>query len=201
MRILYPQITINILKNLIISNEHLLGGLLLTSSKEWFFTEETGKQVEDLLKQQISEFINDEDRVRIKKHCRKVLDALYQLEKGVTPYKIEEMRLRGWNDGEIDSALTIATYLVRPSFKHELEITRDYLIKTSSKKDFDQQGRVWDMIIKELKTNLAQLDTESQFFEIFISLTLIFEDQELALEVGSVLSKIISQTAYDLMYT
>ena len=173
----------------------------MAKSKGRFLIEKTGKEVEALLKQHISEFINDEDRIRIKKHCRKVLDALYQLENGVTPYKIEEMRLKGWNDGEIDSALAIATYLARPSFKHELELTRDYLIKTSSKKEFDQQGRVWTLIIKELKTNLAQLDTESQFFEIFISLTLILEDQELALEFGSVLAKIINQKGYDLMYT
>ena len=173
----------------------------MANTKERFLIDDTGKEVEALLRQHISEFINDEDRIRIKKHCRKVLDALYQLENGVTPYKVEEMRLKGWNDGEIDSALTIATYLARPSFKHELELTRDYLIKTSSKKDFDQQGRVWDLIIKELKTNLAQLDTESQFFEIFISLTLILEDQELALEFSSVLAKIINQIGYDLMYT
>ena len=111
------------------------------------------------------------------------------------------MRLKGWNDGEIDSALAIASYLARPSFKYELELTREYLIKTSSKEEFDQQGRVWKLIIKELKTNLAQLDTESQFFEIFISLSLILEDQELALEFGSILAKIINQTGYDLMYT
>ena len=173
----------------------------MANSEKRFLIDETGKDVETFLRQHISEFINDEDRIRIKKHCRKVLDALYQLENGITPYKIEEMRLKGWNDGEIDSALTIATYLARPSFKHELELTRDYLIKTSSKKDFDQQGRVWDLIIKELNTNLAQLDTESQFFEIFISLTLILEDQELALEFSSVLAKIINQIGYDLMYT
>ena len=201
MRTLYPQININILTDILLSKEDFSWGIQLANTEDQFLIDKKGKEVEALLKQHISEFINDEDRIRIKKHCRKVLDALYQLENGVTPYKIEEMRLKGWNDGEIDSALTIATYLAKPSFKHELELTRDYLIKTSSKKESDQQGRVWDLIIKELKTNLAQLDTESQFYEIFISLTLILEDQDLALEFSSVLSKIINQTGYDLMYT